>query len=675
MKKRCIPMHLIALLSFMSTVTLSAELIIDGGFNNGFAGTASILSGDAVDIGGDGLLIDDGWIDGVTNGWSISANTASRGPTNANKFSSRGFGQMVSNSAGYANGQDIVLSFDYDLSPGNLGFGYVLYGVTGDSTGQTAWESFNGDGVKISVGEVGPSGGSGTAGSYVLTELSGGPSNVGALNGAGSFSDTITLGDDYDFFIIAFATDVDQSTADSTLNNVSLTGSGGSGVTYYADPVYGSMSNDGSLGSPWGSLEDIFDNNTTFSAGDVIILQDGNHGDPLITGANTGTVSIIAASGASPYAGKIIFQNASNWSLSGLIVSPETANGTYTNGSPLIDIRTTADHILITNCVVYSTFDSSSWSSNDWNTKSSKGIFIQGEDCIVEDNEVFNISNGIIMTYEATRSEVNYNNIYNFKGDGMRVLGNYQKAQYNTIYDCYNSDSLHNDGIQCYSPEWDNWSPGDPPQYTLTGSEIRGNYILNFTRDPSIYSSKEEEMQLGLLGPIQGIVCLRGVFKEWVIENNIIIIDNYNGIVLNGGLDCIIRHNSVIEHPDDLKFYSEDGKDAVPKLLTQDLKINHDNDWQTPHVLAAYAENTLVANNLGAIIKDNSENTQEPTIQVGNLESSDFANLLLDYANFDARLKLNSAALDIGDSQYASLIDWEEESRDDGYPDVGADER
>ena len=46
-------------------------------------------------------------------------------------------------------------------------------------------------------------------------------------------------------------------------------------VNYYCDPVNGNMSNPGTLASPWGSLEAVFNQGLTFNGGDKIYLMNG----------------------------------------------------------------------------------------------------------------------------------------------------------------------------------------------------------------------------------------------------------------------------------------------------------------------------------------------------------------------------------------------------------------
>ena len=48
-------------------------------------------------------------------------------------------------------------------------------------------------------------------------------------------------------------------------------------------------------------------------------------------------------------------------------------------------------------------------------------------------------------------------------------------------------------------------------------------------------------------GALQGIGCFDGMFVDWIIENNVIIVDHYHGITLGGARGCRIVNNTVID--------------------------------------------------------------------------------------------------------------------------------
>src|SRR5688572_26964384 len=82
---------------------------------------------------------------------------------------------------------------------------------------------------------------------------------------------------------------------------------------YYCNPATGSMSNPGTLASPWSTLQAVFAAGKTFNAGDVIYLMSGNHGFPIINKSNTGYVTITRHAGSDPVINRLDLSNASRW--------------------------------------------------------------------------------------------------------------------------------------------------------------------------------------------------------------------------------------------------------------------------------------------------------------------------------------------------------------------------
>src|SRR6187402_3924921 len=98
-----------------------------------------------------------------------------------------------------------------------------------------------------------------------------------------------------------------------------------SAAIYYCNPATGSMTNNGSFGSPWSTLEAVFAAHKTFVADDVILLYSGYHGTPYVRGNNSGYVSIRAIPGEVPMLKKLVVFEAQRWFIEGLSISPEYA--------------------------------------------------------------------------------------------------------------------------------------------------------------------------------------------------------------------------------------------------------------------------------------------------------------------------------------------------------------
>ena len=265
------------------------------------------------------------------------------------------------------------------------------------------------------------------------------------------------------------------------------------------------------------------------------MLRSGSYGKLTIQAAyNSSPITIIAESGAAPQFTRIIVKSASNWKLSGLKISASNAatpaldtlyyvSGDSTNGP--------ASDITLENCELSSIPDSSSWTSTEWNSYAANGIEAYGDNIIIRKNTIKNVNFGIQVN--GTNCSIQKNVISDFCGDGMRGFGSDLLFEYNTVKNCHNVNDNHCDAFQ----SWPN--PSTPERIVL-----RGNTILQW--DATVRPSWAQELQgFGIFG---------GPFKDWRIENNVVITSFYHGITLLGGVNCLIVNNSVIdEDPTDDK--------------------------------------------------------------------------------------------------------------------------
>ena len=299
------------------------------------------------------------------------------------------------------------------------------------------------------------------------------------------------------------------------------------GAEYYADPVSGSMSNTGNSSSPWGSLQAIFAANKTFSAGDTIRLRNGHHGAPTIKGHNAGYVTIAPQSGHSPTLKNVVFNGASRWILENVTVSPETAPS-YSKVA-LLNITSTCTNITVRGSTFYSVADASGWSAALWSTNSCSGVTLNGTQCQIAGNVFRNVSFGI--TVHGASNRVERNEVNFFSGDGIRGLGNYNVFEYNLIRNNMDVDDNHDDGFQSWSV-----SGGTVGAGTVYGNVLRGNVII-----------QNDVPGRPFQGPLQGIGCFDGFYENWVVENNVVIVDQWHGIAFYGAINCRVVNNTVVE--------------------------------------------------------------------------------------------------------------------------------
>lgn len=419
---------------------------------------------------------------------------------------------------------------------------------------------------------------------------------------------------------------------------------------FYVDPTNGSQNGDGSASSPWLTLEqviadDLFETQTwdalpyvdgtstlvaggtgPIGPGDTLWLRSGHHGEALITAAYpTSNITIAAQSGHTPTLSKLQLRSVSNWTVSGLTVSPSYAS-TYAR-TPMITIENhswtgPSMDITVEDCTAFSVDDMSAWTANDWDTLAANGIEAAGDNHTIRKNSLRNVNFGISVT--ATSSLIEGNLVENFSGDGLRGLGDYSTFQYNRVQNCYDVNENHDDGFQ-------SWSVGDNGVGTgeVTGITVRGNVIINNT-DPN----------QPLRGPLQGIGGFDGTFVDWVIENNVIVVDHWHGITLLGTRNVRIVNNTVVDinqvSPGPPWIRIDDHKDGTP------------------------SQNGLVRNNLTTDLSSGTNVTEDYNVIVGVL-----ADHFVNYPD-DMRLIATSTAIDAGEAAFSPSLDADEVARPQG---------
>lgn len=397
------------------------------------------------------------------------------------------------------------------------------------------------------------------------------------------------------------------------------------------------MSNPGTSGQPWSTLEAVASAGKTFSAGDVLVLRSGHHGSPTLRGVNSGEVLIRAETNAQPTLRNLTVRAARKWRIRGLEISPATAP--QFARVTLVSIASDASDIVVEQCRLYTVQDAGSWTATDWDTMACNGISVSGPSNIVRGNQLLNVNFGISVT--GTNNLIERNVIENFSGDGLRGLGDYCVFQFNTVKNCYDVNSNHDDGFQSWSV-----GPGGVGTGVVRGIVLRGNRIVNY-----------EDPNQPHRGTLQGIGCFDGFFEDWVIENNEILTDHWHGITLLGARNCRIVNNTVVDlnttspGPPWIRIAAhKDGTASSANLIRNNLATDYSVD-------------------AGAAVMDH------------NIESSDYATYFRDYSGRDLRLKPGCPAIDAGSADNAPDKDATGLPRpldgdNDGQPawDIGAHE-
>ncbi|HET9033175.1 MAG TPA: choice-of-anchor Q domain-containing protein [Dokdonella sp.] len=331
-------------------------------------------------------------------------------------------------------------------------------------------------------------------------------------------------------------------------------------TTFHVDPVNGSDSGDGSSAHPWKSLQTVFASGLVETqnwpsypyqtgmslvtlnagapvrAGDTILLGNGYHGDLVIEHAyNTAAITIANESGQTPQFRSIVIRSAQNWILRGLRISPS-----FAPSNVQLTMVSIANHnyfgptwdIELADSELFSVADASAWTASEWINLASNGIDVGADRISVHDNTLRNVRFGISV--DGAQASIRHNLIDGFSADGMRGLGDHGLFEYNRVQNVKIGDppdANHDDGFQ-------SWSVGSGGVGTgeVVGVVLRGNVFVSSTdpNDP-------------LRNSMQGIGCFDGFFRNWVVENNIVITDHWHGISFYGMTDSRIINNTVID--------------------------------------------------------------------------------------------------------------------------------
>jgi parallel beta-helix repeat protein len=410
--------------------------------------------------------------------------------------------------------------------------------------------------------------------------------------------------------------------------------------TFYADPEHGNMTNPGSISSPWGTFQEIIENNLIESrmwtehppgpttqlviknegapikAGDTLMLLNGYHGViELIEYFNTAYITVMAAPGQNPEIASLRVVGGSYWRFSGLTISPEFTGSPYR--TTLVDLeshgwRGPVTNCIVENCTMYSVENAGGWTREQWDTLSSSGIGASGDEFVIRNNYLKNVNFGISVS--GNRSTVCGNTIENFAGDGLRGLGNDLLFEYNTVKNCYDVNENHDDGFQSWSIN------DDPPRERVT---LRGNVIICY----------EDENQ-PFRGTLQGIGCFDGPYVDWVVENNVVITDHWHGISLYGARNCRIINNTVID---------PNQEDPGPPWIGF---FDHKN--------GTHSENCIIRNNIATNYIVEPGSTEDHNLEITFAEYGDY---FTDWRHFNVDLIDGCNAIDAGSMLMAPSTD------------------
>ncbi len=300
-------------------------------------------------------------------------------------------------------------------------------------------------------------------------------------------------------------------------------------AVFYADPVKGDMGNPGSEAKPWKTLAEVAQSGKlkALAGGDTLLLRSGVHGAVTLAGDNSGVITIAAEKGQKPELSRLILTKGSKWAFRGLIISPSFGPA-YEKYIVSLGDGGDSKEIVLEDCFIYSTLDTSSWTAKDWmNANSGINMGRAGVKITLRNNYVLNTRFGISLCAPDSLCEGNV--VSDFSADGVRTTRDAQVVQYNVIKNEYvpqPEDPNHDDGIQSFL-----FNAGGGLVSNVT---IRGNIVIN-----------REDPAQKFPASMQGLGFFDGPRDGFLVEKNVVLVDHYHGISLYKARNCKIIDNAV----------------------------------------------------------------------------------------------------------------------------------
>jgi parallel beta-helix repeat protein len=375
-------------------------------------------------------------------------------------------------------------------------------------------------------------------------------------------------------------------------------------------------SGDGSEDRPLGSIDAALG---MAADGDTVLLHTGDYGDAVLEGEFGADTVVTAAAGQLPRLRTLRVQNARNLVVRGLSISLSHADPYAVD--TMVEIRGSAPNVTLEDCDVFSVADdvTAGWSATDWADLPGTGISVRAGDVTIRSNRVRNVGYGISIGHDAPNALVSGNLVENFSRDGLRGIGDFGVFEHNLVQNAYDVDDHHDDMFQ----SWSVGSDGSPGTGVVRGVILRGNTFINFVDPDQPFA-----------GAAQGIGCFDGFFEDWVIENNVVIVNHWHGITLLGARNTRVVNNTVLDN--------RLGERPGPPWI--DVSAHKDG---TP------SENIVIRNNLAQTITLEANSSTEDH----NVAFDDPASLFVDVAGHDLHLVDGASVIDTGSDDLAPATD------------------
>lgn len=277
-------------------------------------------------------------------------------------------------------------------------------------------------------------------------------------------------------------------------------------------------------------------------AGDIIecagefgaLMIDGSQYNKIIAGSTTlrdsapalsGPVMIRSADIDEPATfPKIDVRQSDYWRFIGLEVSPGYQPNTFT----AMDLD--GYEIQAVNCKISYGYPTG-WTPADWLARAGNGIIMRGPRGLIQNCDIKTVSTGFQFVGNAAEGVAQWNCVNWFARDGCRALVDGVTLEFNTIAYAVKVDANHDDCFQA-------WEEGK-------GQAGQGGVIRNITLRGNVFDGQLDHSDPLSAAP-HGISGFKTKAIGWLIENNTVLLDTWNGIVLDEAEDCRIWGNKVV---------------------------------------------------------------------------------------------------------------------------------
>ncbi|TCK07534.1 hypothetical protein [Marinobacterium mangrovicola] len=323
-------------------------------------------------------------------------------------------------------------------------------------------------------------------------------------------------------------------------------------TTYYIDPTNGSDENNGSKDYPWKTIQGSIKNShvafgkwklpynadrprvvsvsSVESESITLILKPGFYGRlEIISKIFEKELTI-----KSEYPYKAVFDSVYIKSSGNIKIEGLTITRSVTHDESKHNLFSAVTHdwtgpsknITLKNSLLYSKFGRDQWSVDDWlKFDLVKGIDSDAEQSRYIGNIIINTSFAVTISGKDTL--VKENVINGFRGDGIRSIGDDNTFESNVIINSFDVDENHDDGFQAWVKR---------NEEAIRRNRLINNVIVARTdSNGTLYSNN------------QGIGLFDGMYDNWEIRDNFVVVNHWHGLSMYGITNSEIMRNVVFD--------------------------------------------------------------------------------------------------------------------------------